>query len=526
MQFNTTVYTIVTRFTPRFLWRLNASLTINATAVATESKIAVKVEDQIKNIAANTIINDKQHTIFNELKTKLCNDLKLQPVINTKIKETQNLHEILEIMKTSYMSENDIVKALKTITTWVNANNKSNLSIKSNEISAQSQITLTEVDKIKSEDPKDDDTNKYRDLSTSAMIVEVYKLAQVGKRNVKLLNYFFQNIIEYHEKLSVGASSNLLYSMSTLCYSDERLLKKICIDLFKNGNDVKAARVVSIVKSLAFVRYKNNIFLNQICDEIINFKNKYSIEQIASILQSFASLGYSSESVNKIIQKYIPYHTLDKFNSQTRLNLIWSFAIFKIMENIHAEYVLNENFVSKINLLDESKKLSYKLKLLNINGYVQYALADYSGPLLNNETISNDVPKRSKQKMAYINALEVTLKNMLPSTSCFNMNVNTNMGFLLDAEIRMDNKFNFVNVNSENSGKNEDFIKIGIIVVDYYDMCLGNSDYQGIIKLYSHLLKCKNYKVLIIPYQQFGLEDKIERRISYIKSRLWNLVKK
>ena len=43
----------------------------------------------------------------------------------------------------------------------------------------------------------------------------------MGKRDVKLLNYFFQNIIEYHERLSVGASSNLLYSMSTLCYSDE-----------------------------------------------------------------------------------------------------------------------------------------------------------------------------------------------------------------------------------------------------------------------------------------------------------------
>lgn len=44
MQFNTTVYTVVTRFTPRFLWRLNASLTTNATAVATESKTAVKVK--------------------------------------------------------------------------------------------------------------------------------------------------------------------------------------------------------------------------------------------------------------------------------------------------------------------------------------------------------------------------------------------------------------------------------------------------------------------------------------------------
>lgn len=145
-----------------------------------------KLEDQIKNIAASTIINDKQRTVFNELKTKLCNDLKLQPVINTKIKETQNLHEILEIMKTSYMSENDIVKVLKIITTWVNTNNKSDLRIKNNEISAQSQITLTEVDKIKSEDDlEDDDISKYHNLSTSAMIL------------VKKQNNFFKFYFKY-----------------------------------------------------------------------------------------------------------------------------------------------------------------------------------------------------------------------------------------------------------------------------------------------------------------------------------------
>ena len=33
------------------------------------------------------------------------------------------------------------------------------------------------------------------------------------------------------------------------------------------------------------------------------------------------------------------------------------------------------------HIVDKSKKLSFKLKLLNINGYVQYALTNYSGKI-------------------------------------------------------------------------------------------------------------------------------------------------
>lgn len=57
-------------------------------------------------------------------------------------------------------------------------------------------------------------------------------------------------------------------------------------------------------------------------------------------------------------------------------------------------------------------------------------------------------------------------------------------------------------------------------------MCLGDTDYQGLIKLHSHLLKCKNYEVLIVPYQHFGLEDKIEKRINYLRHQVIQIFRK
>ncbi|XP_033297286.1 FAST kinase domain-containing protein 4 isoform X1 [Bombus bifarius] len=530
LQFNTAAFTIATRFTSRFLCRLNASLSTNTAAIISESKTAVKLGDQIEEMISNITIVDKQHLGLDKLKIELCKDLNIKPIITEKIKKAQTIQEILETVKTSSMPQDDILHILKAISIWVHNKEESKSSTKINKSSVQSQTGDNNTTSKNSPLNTQDFFSQYYNLSTSAMIKNINKLAQAGDRNVKLLNYFFNNIIEYHELLSTKACSNLMFSMSTLNYSDERLLKKICKDFIKSksvsGNETNFVTIMSLLKSMAFVRYKNNVFLNQLCDEIIKSKIKYSNTQIASILRSFATLGYHSQYVNDIIEEYFPNSEIEKLQYTTRLNLVWCFAVFKILQNVHAESVLNEKFVSKTLIFDTeiNKKLSHQLKLLNINGYAQYALNNYSGPLLNNEIVPRIVSKRTKQKLAYVEALQITLKNMLPSTSHFNMSINTNMGFLLDAEICVDHKFNFISMDSDT--KNGNFIKIALLLVDYYDMCLGDTDYQGLIKLHRHLLGCNNYEVLIIPYQYFGIEDKIEKRTSYLRHQIFQIFRK
>ncbi|XP_050573451.1 FAST kinase domain-containing protein 4 isoform X2 [Bombus affinis] len=445
LQFNTAVFTIATRFTSRFLWRLNASLSTNTAAVVSESKTAVKPDDQIKEMISNIKIDDKQDLTFDELKIKLCKNLNIKPIITKKFQKAQTIQEILEAVKTSFMSHDDILYILKTISIWVNDNKKSNSSTEINESSAQKQTKVNNTTSENFLNNTEDYISQYYDLSTSAMIKNVNQLAQAGDRNVKLLNYFFTTITEYHELLNTKACSNLMFNMSSLNYSDE---------------------------------------------------------------------------------EYIPNMKIEKFEYLTKLNLVWCFAVFKTLQNMHAETVLDDKFISEILFFDEekNKKLSAQLKLLNINGYAQYALEDYSGPFLNNNIVPHVVNKRSKQKTAYVEALRVTLKNMLPSMSYCNMDINTNMGFLLDAEVCMDHNCNFVSVNSTNNNS-INFTKIALLLVDYYDMCLGDTDYQGLIKLYSHLLECRNYKVLIIPYQHFGIEDKTEKRISYLRHQLLRIIR-
>lgn len=134
------------------------------------------------------------------------------------------------------------------------------------------------------------------------------------------------------------------------------------------------------------------------------------------------------------------------------------------MHNMHSKIIL----VSKKYILFEDDK-----KILNFNKYIL-------GPFLKKEIVPDVVNIRSKQKKLYIDALETTLKNMLPSTSYYKMNINTKMGFLLgiyknsnlyslknnilylnniitDAELCVDLNFNFIPVDDVNQDNN--FIK-------------------------------------------------------------------
>ncbi|XP_061929934.1 FAST kinase domain-containing protein 4 [Apis cerana] len=528
LQFNGTFSTIATRLTSRFLWRLNATLITNTATVTSESKVNIEVNnDQVKEMESHVTMNNIQGMEFNELKINLCKNLNIKPIIITKIEQAQTVNELLEIMKISLKSQDDIFNALKTITIWASKNSKNDLNNICKKNFIQTKKTEENIGQIKNLNiSTENDLSAYSDLSTSQMIKEINKLAYKGDRNIQLLNFFFQNIIEYHNILSAGACSNLMFNMNKLSYSDERLLKKICKDFIENKknkkNIITAVTTVSILKSMAQVRYKNNKFLNFICEDIINSKTNLTAKQITSILHSFALLGYYSDHINKLIEIYVSDSLIKNQKFVYSINLIWSFAVLKMLQNTHAEYVLDEEFLSKLTLIDDKRILSYKLKLLNINGYAQCALKNYSGPFLNKEIVPDIVNIRSKQKKAYIDTLELTLQNMLPSPSYYKMNINTKMGFLLDAELCVDLNLNFIPIDNQEKM----FIKIALILLDYYDMCLGDSNHHGLIKLYSHLLECKKYKVMHISYQYFGIEDKLERRISYIKNQLKNTFKK
>lgn len=59
--------------------------------------------------------------------------------------------------------------------------------------------------------------------------------------------------------------------------------------------------------------------------------------------------------------------------------------------------------------------------------------------------------------------------------------------------------------------------RIAIMVHDYHDYCRGQNDLIGSTYLYTQLLKARGYNLITISYENFSIQDKIDKRVNYLK---------
>ena len=521
LQFNTTVCTITARFTPRLYWRFAALLATSSTQPVANETVNTAAK---RNHRLSTAIsmNEEQRAKFNELKMTVTRSIKVEPSIASKIQNAQNVHDLLNLIKMPYLSQKDILNVMGTIIDWIQKSNTNISSIQNDKqfICLEEQVIESRKAKLVESNAiaEDTDFSQYIDLSTSMMIQEVSKMRTEKNRNVKLIRFLFDNIVKYNEMLNIGQCSNLVYSMCALSYPDKRLLDKISMDAKAGTIKVQNTPLVSIVKSMAMLRYRNEAFLSYITDRIVSSKNLLGQKYITSILQSFALLGYESEATRAIIERYLPELPRRKFGTEDWLNFVWALAILKTVQPHHLESVLNNNFITELMSTDVEKNAPKQLKLLNLNGVARH-IRNYSGPLLSDSKVPYIVNSQTKQRELYTNTLRDTLKVMLPENS-FKINMNTNMGFLVDAECCVDSNFKPIDTSTT---ENKNSKKVAIMLNDYSSFCLESNEFDGIHKLYDKLLRHSNYRVLNISYKHFGIEDKILKRMDVLKRRMQSL---
>lgn len=69
------------------------------------------------------------------------------------------------------------------------------------------------------------------------------------------------------------------------------------------------------------------------------------------------------------------------------------------------------------------------------------------------------------------------------------------------------------------------YFRIGIIANYYHDYCIGEEHLLGPVLLHYRLLQAKGYRLLDISHQDFHIDDKLLKRITYINDRIKSIVK-
>lgn len=482
LQFNTFVYT---KYSSQLWRKLDISLIKNAATIAKSAN-----KHAIKNKEKKHIEQDKN---FVDLKTQLETYFRLRSIPNT-FKKAENMQHLVDLSTTLSPVERTEFKAL--INMWNNGDRD-----------ILSKMNLQET---------------YGILSTSAMIKEISQMSKLKQRNIPLLKYLFDHIYSYSKVLDIKQCMDLMRSMSSLNFSDWRLLGKICHDIQISYNcSDSLVYLVPTLRYMTAARYKNNDFLEFTCKAILQSIKENQVEHVLPVLKSLALLGYKSNTVNEIVKMYVPLININQINKPILwLDFVWSLVVLDEADSKHVSTVLEDTFIARIKS-EKSYNLILNLKLLNINAYAKYILKDYSGPFINCTIIPLQASVHQQTKKSYIDELKITLTSLTPSRDYFKMNVDTYMGFYIDAVLYLDSENRIVLEKDIQTN----FKRVAIIFLDYHKMCLSSLEPIGIYKFYERLLNICKYHVLFIPVHHFDIRDKLIKRAKYIEDRLWTIFK-
>ncbi|KAM0735946.1 FAST kinase domain-containing protein 4 [Formica fusca] len=525
LQFSATFYTATARLTSRSSWRFTALIASNSsTAVTNEHSAASAKEDDA------TKFSDIQNNIPHKEEKQKSENTGIQmkyylpgkrwfsendTIFSKQFQAAKSINDLLDLAMLSNLSMTNALKLISSITNQINSGKSQIVDIEADERFIHLRKIVKFGNKIKT---SNDDLSQYSQLSTPAMIKVIESLREKGKRHTPLLRMLSYNIVKYNITLTMKQSANLLYSMAVLNFPDKILLEKIASDLLECiPKSTNAVTNTSIITSLGFLRYKNEDVLNAFCNTLFKKSINYKFQDYSSILQTFAALQFKSESASSFIKNFAEQSDPFHMSSAEWLDIVWSLAVLDYVRPRHVEFVLDPTFMER--LIGSSKlNISKKLKLLNINAVAQFVLKDYKGPLLNKDSeVFNNIPLvRSKEKQMYIDALSETLTKLLPSSSYFKTNLNTNMGFLLDAEYCINDQHKLIKVEDWNE-QSKNVRRIAIMVHDYHDYCRGQNDLIGSTYLYTKLLKAREYNLITISYENFSIQDKIDKRVNYLK---------
>lgn len=83
-----------------------------------------------------------------------------------------------------------------------------------------------------------------------------------------------------------------------------------------------------------------------------------------------------------------------------------------------------------------------------------------------------------------------------------------------------DSKMTPITLEAAKSKKTSETTQVGIVVEGYSAMCLGLKDRTGASALNKKILESDNVHVITIPYTEFGLSEKLVKRVQYLEQKI------
>ena len=183
---------------------------------------------------------------------------------------------------------------------------------------------------------------------------------------------------------------------------------------------------------------------------------------------------------------------------------------------------------------NDRRHVGSTLKLLNINAAAKHLLDNYSGPSLtisSGDSLIRDVKvSPGLAKVQFNQSVLEAFSTLCPPPRLSSININTMLGFTLEAECVLDSSgrplpvTDFSNNFSDITGSGSKALasgsrRVAVLTASFQD-CLLGGEVSGVTSLNMRLLEALGYKVILVKFSDWPSTEKLVVRVKYLDEEM------
>lgn len=265
-------------------------------------------------------------------------------------------------------------------------------------------------------------------------------LAAQSRRSVPLLRAISYHLVQKPFPLTKGVLLDLAYAYGKLNFHQTQVSQRLAADLLPFIPSMTLGEVARCAKSFAFLKWLNLPLFEAFTQHLLSRAQDVSLSHLCSILLAFARLNFHPEQEDQFFK--LVHDKLDSvlgsLEPALQVDLVWALCVLQQVRETELQTVLHPGLHQQFLGSKSPKEQSTFQKLVHINTTALLEHPDYKGPFLPASAVALSPSSSSKKMTPLQKELQETLKTLLGSTDQGSLEVVTQYGWVLDAEVLLD----------------------------------------------------------------------------------------
>ncbi|XP_014989082.3 FAST kinase domain-containing protein 4 isoform X1 [Macaca mulatta] len=273
-------------------------------------------------------------------------------------------------------------------------------------------------------------------------------LAAQSRRSVPLLRAISYHLVQKPFSLTKSVLLDLAYAYGKLGFHQTQVSQRLAADLLSLMPSLTSGEVARCAKSFALLKWLNLPLYEAFAQHVLNRAQDITVPHLCSVLLAFARLNFHPDQEDEffsLVHEKLGSE-LPGLEPALQVDLVWALCVLQQAREAELQAVLHPEFHIQFLGGKSQKDQNTFQKLLHINATAMLEHPEYSGPLLPASAVAPRPSALDRKVTPLQKELQETLKGLLGSADRGSLEVATQYGWVLDAEVLLDSDGQFLPV--------------------------------------------------------------------------------